>query len=86
VFTQVREVRNQQCSLYENFTLSKCLFQCACNFTTMYSRPGVGNFSLVAGQKQTQQGVAGRTNFPPTINSVPFVVNDTDKTWEFMGF
>jgi len=28
---------------------------------------GVGNLSLVAGQKQTMQGMAGRTNFPPTI-------------------
>jgi len=28
------------------------------------SSPGVGN--LVAGQKQTLQGIAGRNNFPPT--------------------
>jgi len=31
------------------------------------SMPGVGNLSLVAGQKQTLQGMAGRTNFPSTI-------------------
>jgi len=30
--------------------------------------PGVGNLSLVAGQKQTLQGMAGRTNFPSTIS------------------
>jgi len=28
---------------------------------------GVGNLFLVAGQKQTLQVMAGRTNFPPTI-------------------
>jgi len=33
-------------------------------------RPGVGNLSLDAGQKQTLQGMAGRTNFPPTIRSL----------------
>jgi len=31
------------------------------------ARPGVGNLSRGAGQKQTQQGMAGRSNFPPTI-------------------
>ena len=52
-----------------------------------WSKPGVGNLSQVAGQKQTQQGMAGRTNFPPTINSVPFsVYDDIDETWEFMEF
>jgi len=30
-------------------------------------RPGVGNLSLVAVQKQSLQGMTGRTNFPPTI-------------------
>jgi len=35
VFTQIREVGHQQCSLQENFALSKCLLQCAYNFTAM---------------------------------------------------
>jgi len=30
-------------------------------------KTGVGNLSLVAGQKETLQGVASRINFPPTI-------------------
>jgi len=30
-------------------------------------RTGIGNLSLVAGQKQTQQGMAGRTDLPPLI-------------------
>jgi len=38
------------------------------------ARAAVGNLSLVAGQKQTQRGMADRTNFLPTINSVPFVI------------
>jgi len=31
-------------------------------------RTGVGNLSLVAGQRHAVQGVAGRTNLPPTIS------------------
>jgi len=31
------------------------------------SMTGVGNLSLVAGQKQILQGMAGRTNFPPRV-------------------
>jgi len=30
-------------------------------------RAGVDNLSLVVGQKQTVQGMAGRINFPPII-------------------
>jgi len=30
-------------------------------------KSGVGNLSLVAGQRQILQGLAGRINFPPTI-------------------
>jgi len=42
--------------------------------------PRVGNLSVVAGQKQTAQGMAGRSrlDFPPTIPLL-FVV----KIWEF---
>jgi len=46
---------------------------------------GAGNLSRVAGQKQTLQGLAGRTNFPPAI---PFslLFKDVGDTWEFMKF
>jgi len=33
----------------------------------LVSMPRVGNLSVVASQKQTLQGMAGRTNFPQTI-------------------
>jgi len=32
-----------------------------------YRRSGIGNLSLVAGQKQTLQVLEGRTNFSPKI-------------------
>jgi len=32
------------------------------------SKAGIGNLLLVADQKQTLQGMAGRTNFLPTIS------------------
>jgi len=35
---------------------------------------GVGNLSLVGGQKRNLHGMAGRTNFPPLILSI----------WQFM--
>jgi len=45
-------------------------------FTTQRKRgghkAGVGNLSRVARQKQTLQGMAGRTNFPPTIPFLSF--------------
>ena len=42
----------------------------------------VGKLSRVAGQKQTLQGIGGRTNFPKN-NSRSFAVV---KSWEFMEF
>jgi len=35
---------------------------------TQKFKTGVGNLSLVMGQKQNLQGMAGRTNFPPVIS------------------
>jgi len=40
----------------------------------LHTRSRVNNLSLVVGQKLTQQGMAGFTNFPATNNSVPFAV------------
>jgi len=36
-------------------------------WSVLPSITGVGNLSLVAGQRQILQGLAGRINFPPTI-------------------
>jgi len=33
----------------------------------LLSKAGVGNLSLEAGRQETLQGMAGPTNFPPTI-------------------
>jgi len=52
---------------------------------TQKFKTGVGNLSLVMGQKQNLQGMAGRTNFPPVI-SFSLTVNDVLKTREFMEF
>jgi len=37
-------------------------------FQMQYSMSGVGNLSVVVGQKRTLQGMAGRTNFLPRIS------------------
>jgi len=37
-------------------------------FDMREGRPGVGNLSLAAGQKQTLHGLAGRTKFPRTTS------------------
>jgi len=39
------------------------------------SYPVVGNLSRVAGQKQTLNGMAGRTDFPPTIPFLLLLLN-----------
>jgi len=46
------------------------------------SRPGIGNLSPVAGQNQTLQGMAGRTNFPPTI-PFPLLLLNLGNLWNF---
>jgi len=49
------------------------------------AKSGVGNLSLVAGQKQALQGMTGRTNFPPTIPfSLLFVMSlKLGNLWNF---
>ena len=44
--------------------------------------PRVGNLSPVADQKQTQQDMAGRTNFPPTI-PLPLLLLNLGNLWNF---
>jgi len=46
--------------------------------------PGVDNLSLVAGQKQNLQGMAGRTNFPLTISDpLLFMILKLGNLWNF---
>jgi len=33
----------------------------------LFSTSGVGNHALITSQKHAQQGLQGRTNFPPTF-------------------
>jgi len=47
-----------------------------------WCKPGVGNLSQVASQKQTLQGMAGRTNFPSTI-PFPLLLLNLGNSWNF---
>jgi len=50
--------------------------------STVHCKAGVGNLSLVAGQKQTLQGMAGRSNIPPTI-PFPLLLLNLGSLWNF---
>jgi len=53
------------------------VFQHAKAFNT-----GVGNFTLTAKQKQSQQCMAGGTNFPPKI-PFPLLLLNLEDLWNF---
>jgi len=60
--------------LYSPISNIKCYFNVINPITgvgnlTTGQQPYHGSATLVAGHKQTSQGMAGRTNFPPTIRT-----------------